>query len=345
MPRTAVRLDRDALDRLVAVLRDRGYGVYAPVKDGPEGGWKAIGEIEPLALHGPPPQSPKRLFHEARARLVTIERDNGAFRVLPETEPEAKIALLGVRPCDLAALSRLDRVLSGDRYRDTRYEARRKNALIIVFNCIEALETCFCASMETGPAATAGFDIALTPEAGAGEYLAEAGSDSGADLLRACGAVKAEAAWASKVRKGLEQAARQNRRVDWRKAPATLDANRENPRWQETAKRCMACGNCTMSCPTCFCVNTVDSSSLDLKRAERWRLWDSCFNLNFTYIHGGPVRMSRHARYRHWLTHKFARWIDQFGETGCTGCGRCIRWCPAGIDPCEELASLSNGSN
>jgi ferredoxin len=338
-------MDQGALERLVGLLRERGYEVYAPVKDGPEGEWKAIESMEALDLAGPPAQGLKRLFHVPKARLVTIGRNNGTLKVEPEQLPEKRLAFVGVHACDLAALERLDRVLMGDRFRDAQYEARRRDAFIVAFNCVEARETCFCATMETGPAVSRGHDIAITPVPEEDEYLAEAGSDRGAEAMKACGSVKAEAAWAAKARKGVERAAVQTRCVDWRKAPAALDARREHPRWLDAAKRCMACGNCTMSCPTCFCVNTLETSSLDLQQAERWRIWDSCFNLNFTYIHGGPVRMSRQARYRHWLTHKFARWNDQFGQTGCTGCGRCIRWCPAGIDHCEELEILVNGSN
>lgn len=344
MPRSAVRMGRDDLARLVALLKERGYAVYAPVKDGPEGGWKEIEALEPLDLKGPPAQGPKRLFHRPRSRLVTIERSNGAWRVQPQAVESRKIALFGIHACDVAALARLDRVLLGDKFADTQYESRRKDALVIAFNCVEAVDTCFCASMDCGPAVTSGFDIAITPD-GETSCLAEAGTKTGEQLLQSAGAPVAEEDWSAQIRQKIEKAAVQSRQVDRRKAPAVLDANRESSRWTETAKRCMACGNCTMSCPTCFCVNTIESSSLDLTRSERWRIWDSCFNLNFTYIHGGPVRMSRQARYRHWLTHKFARWVDQFGETGCTGCGRCIRWCPAGIDPCEELASLTNGSN
>ena len=75
-------------------------------------------------------------------------------------------------------------------------------------------------------------------------------------------------------------------------------------------------------------------------RAERWRKWDSCFTLDFSYIHGGSVRTSAAARYRQWLSHKLATWIDQFGSSGCVGCGRCITWCPVGIDITEEVAAI-----
>ena len=277
--------------------------------------------------------------------MVSIERTNGAWQVRPEPAAAPKLALFGIHACDLEALHRLDRVLVGDRFPDPHYQARRRDALIVAFNCIEALETCFCASMETGPAVRAGCDIVITPDAGGPDCLAQPLTALGQELIRDCQPQPAAPEWAAAVPRGIECAAVQSRRADWRKAPHVLDASRDHPRWNETAKRCMACANCTMSCPTCFCVNTVEVSSLDLAHAERWRIWDSCFNLSFSYIHGGPVRMSRQARYRHWLTHKFARWLDQFGQTGCTGCGRCIRWCPAGIDPCEELASLARGSH
>jgi ferredoxin len=93
-------------------------------------------------------------------------------------------------------------------------------------------------------------------------------------------------------------------------------------------------------CPTCFCTTVEDGSSVAGRDAQRWRKWDSCFTENFSYIHGGSVRLSVKARYRQWLTHKLAYWIDQFGALGCVGCGRCITWCPGQIDITEEVAAI-----
>ena len=125
---------------------------------------------------------------------------------------------------------------------------------------------------------------------------------------------------------------------------AAIRSQPEHPRWAEMADRCMACGNCTQVCPTCFCTSIEDKAALDGTAAERVRRWDSCFTPDFSYIHGGSVRPSVRARYRHWLTHKLGTWHDQFGTSGCVGCGRCITWCPAGIDITEEARALQAGA-
>jgi predicted aldo/keto reductase-like oxidoreductase len=96
-----------------------------------------------------------------------------------------------------------------------------------------------------------------------------------------------------------------------------------------------------MVCPTCFCTSVTDTTELTGATAQRWRRWASCFELDFSYLHGGPVRVSVSSRYRQWLSHKFGTWHDQFGESGCVGCGRCIVWCPVGIDVTEELSALA----
>jgi len=119
-----------------------------------------------------------------------------------------------------------------------------------------------------------------------------------------------------------------------------LARNVDHPRFAETAERCLTCGNCTLVCPTCFCTSVDDVNVLENGAAERWRRWDSCYSVDYSYIHGGSVRPSSRARYRQWLTHKFGTWIDQFGTSGCVGCGRCITWCPVGIDVTEELTAI-----
>lgn len=119
-----------------------------------------------------------------------------------------------------------------------------------------------------------------------------------------------------------------------------LYSSADSPVWDDIAQRCLACGNCTAVCPTCFCTTVSDATDLSGDRTDRTREWDSCFNADFSHLHGGNVRESTRSRYRQWMTHKLGSWIDQFGMSGCVGCGRCVTWCPAAIDITEEVTAL-----
>ena len=130
------------------------------------------------------------------------------------------------------------------------------------------------------------------------------------------------------------------RRLETSDLPGLLYANFDHPRWEETAERCLSCGNCTLVCPTCFCHDELDEPALDGSGSLRVRQWDSCFDRQHAQVHGLNFRPQIAHRYRQWLVHKLASWIDQFGESGCVGCGRCITWCPVGIDLTEEVAVI-----
>jgi len=119
-----------------------------------------------------------------------------------------------------------------------------------------------------------------------------------------------------------------------------LLARLNHPHWQNVADRCLSCANCTMVCPTCFCSSVDEVSDLLNESSIRQRHWDSCFNPDFSHTSGAPVRNTVRSRYRQWLTHKLATWFDQFDSSGCVGCGRCITWCPVGIDLTQEVAKL-----
>jgi ferredoxin len=197
--------------------------------------------------------------------------------------------------------------------------------------------------MGTGPAVESGYDLALT------EVLADdrhyftvaVGSDAGAEILDAIPHRDAQSAEEEAAKAVVQRAARNmGRSLDTTDIRDLLAENLEHPRWDDVAERCLTCTNCTLVCPTCFCSTVEDVTDLTGERAERWRRWDSCFSLDFSYIHGGSVRVSNRSRYRQWLTHKLGTWIDQFGSSGCVGCGRCITWCPVGIDITEEVAAI-----
>ncbi len=363
-------LDEAGLDRLIRMLTGDGWTVLGPVardgaiglesvrgiadlprglRDEQEKGRYRLVERGDRALfgfvHGP--QSLRKVLLPPEEVLYRVEAVDDGFAIrVPDPGP-TRLAVLGARGCDLAALAIQDRVWSAGEHRDARYQARREGLLVIAVQCGEPGGTCFCVSMGTGPRAEAGYDLALTEvlEAGEPRYFVEIGSDRGADLMERLGAAaardrdrQAAAAVSARARE------RMGRRMDTEGLAQLLVQEAESPHWQAVADRCLACTNCTMVCPTCFCNTSEEKPSLTGEVSERVRLWDSCFTSEFSYLHGGSVRSSVKSRYRQWLTHKLSTWHDQFGTSGCVGCGRCITWCPPGIDLTEEVAALRSGS-
>lgn len=360
-------LDRDGLRALVEVLVADGRTVVGPtVRDGAivlseltsadalpygwgveleAGRYRLVPREDGAAFaHSAGPQSWKNFLHPSREHLWSADRTTEGEVTFTAHEPAAPAyAFLGVRPCDLRAIAIQDRVLTGGRYEDTGYGRRRSAALLIAAECTEPGATCFCVSTGGGPAADPGYDLALTEvvDEDGHRFLARVGSEEGARLLEQVphhGAdLVTEATARASVDAARDRMGRSLPPVDLRSLMgASLDAER----WNDVAARCLTCGNCTMVCPTCFCTTTEEVTDLTGDHTERWQRWDSCFDLDFSYLHGGSVRRTPRSRYRQWLTHKLSTWHDQFDTTGCVGCGRCIAWCPAGIDITEEVAAL-----
>ncbi len=284
------------------------------------------------------PHSWKKYLFPARLTLFSIERTADSFAVHQGSTDVPRYAFLGVRSCDLHAIAVQDRTFLHGPYVDPHYERRRERAFIIAVQCGTAASTCFCASMNTGPRATQGFDLALTelPEA----FVVEVGSERGGALLVGLN-VRAANGEIEAAHQVTETTKRQmTRTLDTSDMPALLYENLDHARWDDVAGRCLSCTNCTMVCPTCFCHSVDEVPDLLGERSERVRQWDSCFNPELSHVAGGSTRPDIRARYRQWLTHKLASWIDQFGVSGCVGCGRCITWCPVGIDLTEEVAAI-----
>ncbi|MFH1489489.1 MAG: 4Fe-4S dicluster domain-containing protein [Pseudomonadota bacterium] len=289
------------------------------------------------------PGSLKRYFHPPLLRLWQIKRKDECFQVIEDKSRPPKYALIGVRSCDIHALQTLDKVFNTGEFSDPIYNERRRNALIVAVNCTRPGGTCFCNSMNTGPEAKSGFDIVLTEVLHNGRhyFIAAAGSKEGQGVLDRIACRKAGEEERRLTRRLLDDASRQmGRTINTTNLKSIFYEKFEHPHWEKITERCLTCGNCTMVCPTCFCNTIEDTNSLDGEYAERWRKWDSCFNREFSYMHGGSIRRSEKSRYRQWLTHKMATWMDQFGTFGCVGCGRCITWCPVGIDITEEAKAI-----
>ena len=289
------------------------------------------------------PHSWKKYLFPPKERLVQISRNGNLVTASPEALDDAKRALIGVRACDLAAIAVQDKVFTSGAYVDPHYQSRRRSIFIVAVNCGAPASTCFCTSMATGPEARTGFDLALTEVIGEGrhEFVVDIGTELGGLVLSEVSSREASASDLDRKRSIVDQAERRiSRRLEIKDIKDLLYRNYESTHWTTVAERCVSCANCTLVCPTCFCSTVEDVTDLSGDHAERWRRWDSCFTLDFSHIVGGSTRASTGGRYRHWMTHKLATWQDQFDTMGCVGCGRCITWCPVGIDITEEIAAL-----
>jgi ferredoxin len=344
-------IPRGDLDRLFDALVARGYTIVGPRvreqaivfdelrssadlpagwTDEQEGGHYRLKRRDDPAVFGynVGPHSWKRFQLPPDRKIFTAR----AGDIVEEAADATRYAFVGARSCDLHAMGILDRVL-----------ARRENAFVVAVQCGQAAATCFCSSMGTGPKAESGFDIALTEVLDADDhyFVAEQGSARGGEVLDAVTDAPAQQEHEDAAAAAHANAvAQMGRTMDTTDIRDLLQRNLEHPRWDDVADRCLTCGNCTMVCPTCFCTSVDDVTDLAGEEVTRVQRWDSCFTVDYSHIHGGSVRASSRSRYRQWMTHKLSTWFDQFGSSGCVGCGRCITWCPVGIDITEEVAAI-----
>lgn len=287
----------------------------------------------------------KRHLFPPRSVLWASRADGDSQTVEEAVEDLPPRALFGIHGCDLAAIAVQDRVFLGDQFEDSVYAKRRAGLLLVGVNCSDPAATCFCASMGSGPSIQGGADIVLTElDPGNAErhrFLVEADTEPGRLVVgRLAYTVPTDVDLAAAALVGEQAAGRVVRSMNTVGLPELLAASLRHPQWASVAERCLSCGNCTMACPTCFCSGATDEPNAATGNDERVRQWGSCFELGHSYIHGGAVRASKKSRYRQWMTHKLSTWWDQFGTSGCVGCGRCIAWCPVGIDITEEVRAI-----
>lgn len=357
-----VAIKKPVLDVLIANLEEFGYRPVGPQLKGDALVYETIRSLEQLprgyiteqspgrfrlvrTTHGqyfefiPGAQSWKQFLFPSRAELFRMRRVNGTWERVSANTDEPAYAFIGVRACELAAILIQDKAFLRADFVDPIYHARRAKAFILAVNCLHPAGTCFCASMSAGPRVGAGFDLCLTELEDV--FLMVIGSELGRRLAAELPSEPASAFLLGAAERGIEQAAqRALAPVDAAHTEEALLRNLDHPHWDEVAGRCLSCGNCTMVCPTCFCWDVADYTTLNLRETRRERVWDSCFNPGYSYQAGGNTRPTIKARYRQWLSHKFGSWKEQYGESGCVGCGRCITWCPAGIDTRAEVAAF-----
>ena len=361
-------IEKKSIDVLINVLQKNGYKTIGPtikenaivydevesLKDLPAGwtdeqddAYYRLKKRNDDAVFGynVGPYSWKKFLFPPRLKILELQKDGKKFEVIEKKEDQSKLAFIGVRACELNAIIIQDKVFKDGEYKDPNYTNTREKIFVVAVNCAQAGGTCFCTSMKTGPKVKEGFDISLTEIIKDGEhkFLIEPGSEKGKEVLNKLpyrDADSSEIKDAEKIIKETEKS--MGRKLDTKGIKELLQNNPEHPQWDDVAKRCLTCANCTLVCPTCFCSTVEDLTDITGEHAERWRRWDSCFTLEYAKVAGGNFRTSPKARYRQWVTHKLASWIDQFGTSGCVGCGRCITWCPAHIDITKEAEAIRN---
>jgi ferredoxin len=362
-------LSVDQFDLLLSILKEEGYKVLGPkVQNGViildtltssknlPIGWmdeQSPGKYElkkrkddALFGYNLGPHSWKQFLFPPKEKLFTAKKIDSGFVILEEsTPPTEKMAFIGVRGCELAAIHIQDRVFYQKPESYPQYQKRKESLFIVAVNCTRSVATCFCTAMGSGPRCEKGYDISLTEVITTDEHLftLTIGSEKGRALVEKLHLAIADEKQKKAADKLIEDLiASMLCTLNPLKVHDTLMKSWDCKRWDNVAKRCVGCANCTLVCPTCFCSDTKEKISLDGSTTERWQQWESCFNLSHSQLHGGSIRHSSLSRYRQWLTHKFGTWWEQFGLSGCVGCGRCITWCPVGIDVREELNALES---
>lgn len=324
-------LTETQLRSFVADATSAGYTVYAPRKRGGKVYLEEMGDgVEldlnhVLTVNGPKDILLPRFEPLADFRLYDVKVD--------ALEERCARVIFATRPCDAASLPILDAILKSP-VRDARYARNREKTVIVTLACSRADGACFCTSMGYGPHDETGSDVILLPSRGS--YIVRALTEKGKALLNELGISPDEGGEPDRPPE-LERKVNTGGVREW------LDKNFESDRWKDISINCISCGTCYYLCPTCHCFDIVDEAGV--AKGRRYRVWDCCSFSDFTKMAGHQPRVGRHARYRQRIMHKFKYTVDNVNLTACVGDGRCIRYCPVGVDICEVLDGLAAGSS
>jgi len=277
--------------------------------------------------------SPKYWLHLPVQEVFTVLEDYAVDIARYDTY---SAALFGIKPCDLVSMEVLDRILKND---DSYWSRRSKIELVVVEECTVPGATCFCGSIGTGPSASTGFDIAYARLSNG--IIFKYGSEKGLRILEKLELTEVSEEDVAEYERAIARAGELTRYLP---PPSEISKSLERSVsdtsfWKEVSSRCVGCTNCNMVCPTCFCTEFVDQIEPS-GRAKRVRQWFGCLSHTYGQVAGTHYRPELYMRYRHFVLHKFLFYPKQVGLVGCVGCGRCITWCPVGIDLREVVSKV-----
>jgi len=331
----------------VAAKRGQGAPTRNDALGYPQNAFVPIDDSEQLALdYGSTMTSPRCFIYPSVQQLLTIDRATNTYTTI-DPGPERTQLIFALHPCDMHAITVLDRTFLGA-FRDFYYARLREATCTVVLNCNQACDKGFCSSMRTGPflQIQEGFDVVMT--ALDGHYLLEPGSERGRELLRMAPGLETAGRKHLHEKTRLEQRATESftKTLEIEGLPELLMKTFEHPVYKEVAdERCLGCSNCVLVCPTCFCYKVVERSDFGPRMVTRSRQWDACQDYGFAEVHSGNFRQPQQARLRQFLTHKLCTWLEQYGCFGCIGCGRCMTWCPTGIDITDMAKEIQRDPN
>jgi sulfhydrogenase subunit beta (sulfur reductase) len=323
------------LDALLVHLQEMGQQVYAPQKKKQQVDFEPLRNIRDVTHeYIQTTRSAKSVLFPPAEELLRYHRNGDEMQVkdrdlsaLPHT------TVFGVRPCDAAAIGAIAAVFTWD-YQDALFKKRLENTTIITVACTEADTNCFCTSTGTGPDDTKGSDVVLT-RLSHGEYLAEIITEKGKALQEQTSALWGSAPAVSKS----DLLAKVEKRFDMTELTKRLEGSFDNQVWNDMSLRCLSCGACAYVCPVCSCFDIQDEGTQS--RGQRLRCWDACgFDLFTLHTSGHNPRHVQKERWRQRLLHKFSYMPDRLAVSGCVGCGRCSRACPADMNILEQIGQL-----
>lgn len=281
--------------------------------------------------------SPKAFLLPPEHTILTTSPNYGVVEY--DSSPECGVVFFGVKPCDRKAVEILDRVIYG---KNPVYTKRRDAVrAIVIEECLEPGETCFCSAVNAGPTVSTGFDLAYA-RLHKDLYIFKYGSPLGERVLSRARLRRAEESHVKEYAEMVGKAvSTMNARVpNIRDVQKALNEEINDRRfWEEVTSKCVGCGNCNYVCPTCFCIEVEDVVEGD--RSRRVGIWAGCRTYTYGLVAGGHFRRELYTRYRHFVLHKFLFYPKQVGDVGCVGCGRCSTWCPLGLDLKDVLKHLT----